>query len=156
MENKSITGKPTSKTAELLANLTFNLLVHCQEKEHHLAKEYGLTPAEFRCLRHFSSSEIKNNKEIVSAMMLSPSRMTRILDGLAEKKYISREIDSKDRRNMLIKLTKQGNIIASKLNSAYCEIHKEILAEIDIEEHEPLIHGMEHLLSALKQWVAKH
>lgn len=37
------------KNAEQLANLTFNLLANCQEKETRLAEIHNLTQAEFRC-----------------------------------------------------------------------------------------------------------
>lgn len=71
--------------AEQLANLTFSLLANCQEKEVRLAEIHGLTQAEFRCLRLFNSEETVNNKKIAERMNLSPSRLTRIIDGLVKK-----------------------------------------------------------------------
>jgi len=125
--------------AEQLANLTFNLLANCQEKEVRLAEVHSLTQAEFRCLRLFGSDESINNKAIAERMNLSPSRLTRIIDGLVQKEYIIREIDPNDRR----------------LNKAYIDIHREILEDIEVEQHQPLITAMTHLLSALEKWIAK-
>jgi len=85
----------TNSTASRLANLTFSLLANCQEKEEHLAELHGLTQSEFRCLRLFGTDESLNNKTIAERMNLSPSRLTRIIDGLVKKKYIRREIDLK-------------------------------------------------------------
>ena len=87
----------TNQTAERLANLTFSLLANCQEKEVRLAEIHHLTQAEFRCLRLFGTDESVNNKQIAERMNLSPSRLTRIIDGLVEKQYINREIDPNDR-----------------------------------------------------------
>jgi DNA-binding MarR family transcriptional regulator len=66
-----------------------------------------------------------------------------------------REIDSDDRRNMRVTLSKQGTEIVERLNNAYIGIHKEILDEIEDVQHKPLITAMTHLLSALEKWIAK-
>ena len=141
--------------ASHLANLTFNLLANCQEKEEHLAHSHDLTQAEFRTLRLFGSHESINNKTIAKRMRLSPSRLTRIIDGLVGKEYIEREIDSDDRRNMKVKLSLKGHLLVEKLNKAYIDIHEEILQDIDPSQHEQLITAMTHLLKALEKWLAK-
>lgn len=143
----------TNHTAERLANLTFSLLANCQEKEVRLAELHGLTQAEFRCLRLFGKDESLNNKQIAERMNLSPSRLTRIIDGLVKKEYINREIDPNDRRNMRVTLSKRGKLLVNQLNMAYVEIHNEILQDIDTSQHVPLITAMEHLLEALEKWL---
>jgi len=144
-----------TSAASRLANLTFNLLANCQEKEIHLASLHNLSQAEFRTLRLFGSDEILNNKTIAERMRLSPSRLTRIIDGLVQKDYMQREIDLDDRRNMRVKLSIRGRFLVDKLNQAYIEIHDEILQDIDPSQHEPLITAMTHLLEALEKWLAK-
>jgi DNA-binding MarR family transcriptional regulator len=148
-----ITNPP--EEAVQLADLTFKLLANCQEKEARLAEQQGLTQAEFRCLRLFGTSESSNNKQIAKRMNLSPSRLTRIIDGLVRKDYLIREIDPNDRRNMKVTLSRQGILIVQQLNNAYINIHKEILTDIDNVQHKPLITAMTHLLSALEKWIAK-
>ena len=145
----------TDHTAERLANLTFNLLANCQEKEVRLAELHGLTQAEFRCLRLFGAEECLNNRQIAERMHLSPSRLTRIIDGLVEKDYINRELDSSDRRNMKVYLSHNGKLLVQRLNKAYVNIHSEILQDIEQGQHNTLISGMEHLLSALEKWLKK-
>ena len=144
-----------NSTASRLANLTFSLLANCQEKEVHLAELHGLTQAEFRCLRLFGTDESLNNKTIAERMNLSPSRLTRIIDGLVKKKYIRREIDSNDRRNMKVNLSTKGKSLVQQLNKAYVDIHEEILMDIDPSQHEQLIVAMTHLLEALEKWLEK-
>lgn len=145
----------TNSTAERLANLTFNLLANCQEKEVRLAEVHNLTQAEFRCLRLFGKDESLNNKQIAERMNLSPSRLTRIIDGLVEKEYINREIDPTDRRNMRVTLSRKGKQLVRQLNKAYVNIHNEILENIDVSQHKPLITAMDHLLTALEKWLRK-
>ncbi len=145
----------TNQTAERLADLTFNLLARCQEKEAWLAEEHGLFQAELKCLRLFGSDETLNNKEIAKRMNLSPSRLTRIIDGLASRGYMTREIDQSDRRNMRVFLSRRGKILTNKLHKAFVEIHYEILRDIDVSQHESLITAMEHLSAAIEKWLQK-
>ncbi len=145
----------TNQTADRLADLTFSLLQRCQEKEAWLAEEHGLFQAEFRCLRLFGSDESLNKKEIAKRMKLSPSRLTRIIDGLVRREYMQREIDQNDRRNMRVTLSKKGKLLVQQLNKAYVDIHNEILEDIDVSQHEALITAMDHLLSALEKWLRK-
>jgi DNA-binding MarR family transcriptional regulator len=130
-------------------------LANCQEKEVHLAELHGLTQAEFRCLRLFGTDESLNNKTIAERMNLSPSRLTRIIDGLVKKRYIRRDIDPNDRRNMKVNLSKKGKSLVQQLNKAYVDIHEEILMDIDPSQHEQLIVAMTHLLEALEKWLEK-
>ena len=150
-----MTTNEKESTGKQLADLTFTLLANCQEKEQRLAEAHGLTQAEFRCLRLFGSSDSLNNKKIAERMKLSPSRLTRIIDGLVNKEYMIREINSADRRNMKVSLSKRGTLLVHQLNKAYVDIHEEILTDIDVSMHEQLITAMTHLLSALEKWIAK-
>ena len=141
--------------ANKLADLTFHLLANCQEKEHRLADQHGLTQAEFRCLRYFGTSECLNNKHIAERMGLSPSRLTRIIDGLVTKRYMEREIEPNDRRNMRVTLSNRGVTLVKQLNLDYVHIHREILTEMEQPQHKTLITAMEHFLTALEKWIAK-
>lgn len=147
--------KAEHETAAKLADLTFKLLANCQEKEARLADKYGLTQSEFRCLRLFNKRDVLNNKQVAERMNLSPSRLTRIIDGLVAKDYIIRQIEPSDRRNMKVELSKRGKVLVQKLNDAYVNIHQEILNDIDRPQHKPLINAMENLLVALQKWIAK-
>ena len=143
------------KNAQLLGNLIFEILPICQRKETELADEHGLLQAEFKCLRLMGSEGTLNNKDLAERMNLSPSRITRIMDGLVKKGYMQREINKGDRRNMKISLSRRGKNLTNKLNDAYIEIHSEILQDIDISQHESLITNMEHLHSAVEKWLQK-
>ncbi|MBT8386011.1 MAG: MarR family transcriptional regulator [Ignavibacteria bacterium] len=145
----------TNNTGKSLADLTFNLLPKCQEKEARLAEEHGLYQAEFKCLRLFGSDENLNNKEIAKRMNLSPSRLTRIIDGLVQKGYMKREIDHTDRRNMRVSLSKRGKTLTHNLAKAFVDIHSEILQDIDAPQHKSLIVAMDNLNRAIENWLQK-
>ena len=145
----------SNKNASQLAELTFNLLEDCHQKEERLAGRYGLTRSEFHCLRLFSIGETVNNKDLAKRCKISPGRLSRIANGLVEKGYVLRTISTDDRRNMHLTLSEKGNHIVGRLNKAYIDIHNEILQNIDAELHDSLISGMTHLLSALRKWMNK-
>jgi DNA-binding MarR family transcriptional regulator len=145
----------TNKTAVRLADLTFSLLARCQEKESWLAEKHGLFDSELKCLRLFGANENMNNTQISERMNLSPSRLTRIIDGLVKKGYMQREIDQNDRRNMCVFLSKRGKTLTNKLNKAFVDLHSEILQDIDVSQHEPLLTAMEHLHLAIEKWLQK-
>lgn len=145
----------TNQTAKSLAELTFSLLPICHQKEARLAEEHGLYQAEFKCLRLFGSNENINNKEISKRMNLSPSRLTRIIDGLVKKGYMQRKIDQTDRRNMRVFLSKRGKTLTGKLNKAFIDLHSDILKNIDTSQHKSLIIAMENLNLAIEKWLQK-
>lgn len=143
------------KKAELIANLAFNLLAKCQEKEALLAEQEGLFPSEFRCIKLLGSDEKLNNEAIAKRMELSPSRLTRVIDGLVKKGYMQREINKEDRRKLIIKFSKRGKNLSNKLNNKLIKIHSDILKEIKSSQHEPLIKAMSNLNSAIERWLQK-
>jgi DNA-binding MarR family transcriptional regulator len=138
-----------------LADLTFHLLTHCREKEIRFAEKHGLTQAEFRCLRYFGSNECMNNKQISERMRLTPGRLTRIIDSLILKKYMTRKIDPSDRRYMRVYISKNGISIVQQLNHDYVDIHRDILSGIETHQQKSLIIAMSRLVSALKIWSCK-
>jgi hypothetical protein len=68
---------------------------------------------------------------------------------------MKREIEQYDRRNMRVFLSRRGKILTNKLNKAFIDIHKDILQDIDVSQHEPLITAMGHLQAAIEKWLEK-
>ena len=116
--------------AKKLADLTSQLLGYYRENEIRFAEKNGLTRAEFRCLRYFSTNECMNNKQISAMMKLTPGRLTRIIDSLVSKKYMTREIDNSDRRYMRVYLSQKGISVVQQLNNDYIAVHRGILSSM--------------------------
>jgi len=148
-----MTSESLKKSATDLADVTFDLLVSCQEKEERFARWYNLSRPEFRCLRCFREEQQLGIKAIIQRLRLSGSRLTRILHDLEQKKYIRRVFDSKDRRSITVMLTPRGKEIVQQIECTYTQIHEEILGDVPSELHEPLIHSMARLMSAINLWL---
>ncbi|MDP2207388.1 MAG: MarR family transcriptional regulator [Bacteroidota bacterium] len=139
--------------AEQIAELTFNLLLNCQEKESRLSEQLNLTVSEFRTLRYFRKDISLNIKELTIRVRLSGSRLTRILDGLEKKNILTRSIDKRDRRSIIVTLSPSGVEIVRTLESKFIEIHKEILKEIPSSQHDSITGGLRQLLQSLESWL---
>ncbi len=139
--------------AEQIAELTFNLLQNCQEKEHRLADQLNLTVSEFRTLRYFRKDTSLNIKELAMRIRLSGSRLTRILDGLEKKNLLTRSIDIHDRRSIIVSLTSSGVAIVSTLEKKFIEIHEEILKGIPLSQQDSIIKRLRQLLQSLENWL---
>jgi DNA-binding MarR family transcriptional regulator len=141
-----------NKTAKYLAGLTLHLVASYQEKYNRLADDRGLTQAEFKCLRLFGSDKRLGNNKIAKRMNLSPSRLTRIIDGLEAKGYMTRGDNRNDWRSVSITLTRKGKLFISRLDKHNVEIHHKILKSIKVSQYKPLILAMENLNSAIEKW----
>lgn len=144
-----------NKTAKILAAITFHLLARYEEHNTRLANERGLTESEFKCFRLFGSDKGLSNQKIAARMNLSESRLTRIVDGLVTKGYMSRQSDQKDSRRLNITLSRKGKAFAQKIDKLNGDIHLKILNDIKISQHKPLINVMDNLYSATEKWLKK-
>lgn len=144
--------QPNLAAAEI-ADLTFKLLSNCQEKEERLAQQFGISVPEFRTLRVFRADRQLHVKELVERVNLSGSRLSRILESLEERGLLIRSIAGDDRRSIMVTLTKTGTAMVRHLEESYVQIHEEILEGIPEELHEPLIQGLNKMLSSLERWL---
>lgn len=140
-------------TAEI-AELTFQLLADCQEKEERLAAQLRIHVSEFRCLRAFRGDTVLPVKTLVERTGLSGSRMTRIIGSLEKRGFLQRVIDPSDRRSISAHLTKRGVALTEQLERRFLETHEEILRTIPKELHEPLALGLKNMLASLQVWLS--
>ncbi len=145
---------PSTTAAAEIAELTFQLLANCQEKEERLAETLKIHVAEFRCIRAFRGDHTLPVKTLVERTALSGSRLTRILTSLEKRGYLQRVIDTADRRSITVHLSKKGIDLAQRLEERYLQIHQEILNGIPKDVHATLISGLHNMLSSLQKWLS--
>jgi DNA-binding MarR family transcriptional regulator len=141
------------KPAAEVADLTFQLLAGCRAKEERFSKQLSLFVPEFRCLRAFRGEQQVNIKTLVERMNVSGSRLTRILDGLSERGFLTRAIAVHDRRGITVTLSPKGIALSKRLEESYVAIHEEILRGIPKDQHATLVASLERLLTSLEQWL---
>jgi DNA-binding MarR family transcriptional regulator len=143
------------RQAEQMADLTFELLEHCQEKRERIAEELQLTVAEFKLFRAFRTDNVLSVNELAERLGLSPSRLTRIIDGLEGKRFVRRAISKRDRRVMDISLTDQGRVVQKQLEDTFVRTHEDIIRLLPSGTTEGVLLAITKLRDAMKEWV-KH
>ena len=112
--------------AELICELTRN----CNIKEEYFASSFNLSPTEVRFLKLFAISPTYSIKELRDILKLTPCRITHILSSLEAKKLISRTLDPKDKRVIIVNLMPKAAPLISNLQQNYRELHNKILQNV--------------------------
>jgi DNA-binding MarR family transcriptional regulator len=76
-----------------------------------LVAEHGLTINDFEVLLHLSwaPKQAMRRVDLASSVLLTPSGITRLLDGLERSGFVAREACATDRRVVYAKLTPEGD-----------------------------------------------
>jgi DNA-binding MarR family transcriptional regulator len=89
-------------------------------------------------------------KDIAHRMNLTSSRLTRIIDGLVKKRFVTRHIDPDDRRIINVRLTKQGESVAKKVTSDCIHVYEQVLGIMSAKEHERIIQAVNELADVMQ------
>ena len=110
-------SKFKSEYQKLVLNLmyTYNWL---EEPIRIVVAEYKITIPQYNILRILKGSSPKplSPADIKSVMLHKKSDLTRMLDRLVAKKLIDRKICPSNRRKMDISITKEGELLISKIH----------------------------------------
>lgn len=91
-------------------------------------------------------------KELAERMYLSISTITRVIEPLLKKKYITRKNDINDRRIKLIGLTKKGEIVVAESWKNVLKSEQIILQNFPEEHRELFIEFLQKLNQAFGNW----
>ncbi len=86
----------------------------------------GVSPAEGHLLSYLRSYAPCPITEIVRVFGIRPSTMTSILERLDERGLLTREPDPEDRRSVRISLTREGRVVADRINRLVRDLESRI------------------------------
>lgn len=138
--------------AEKLASSTFLLARVCEVKEQYFTKLFNLTNAEFRCMRFLKDNCYLSVKELANVMSLTPGRITHIVTGLEKKNYVTREIDTNDRRNIKVRLTEQAIPFMINVTQKHIDLHEKVIMNIPEDTRDTVLNAIDELLRSLVVW----
>ena len=133
------------RTWRAFVELTVALMA---EMDGALLDAHGLTEGEYGVLVHLSEADEHRLRmcDLASALRLSPSGLTRRIDGLAKRGYVSREPSTCDRRAMLAVLTDDG---MKKLEAAapthVASVRRSLIDHLDGESLERMAERIEKI-----------
>lgn len=87
----------------------------------------GITQGEGHILSHLAASGDATIAEMHHALAHRRSTLTSILDRLADRGWIARETDPKDRRSFIVRLSKDGKRAAAKIYRELTRIEAQAL-----------------------------
>ena len=96
--------------------------------------EHGLTLGDYQVLVFLSEAEARSMRmcDLAAQLQLSPSGLTRRLDGLVRAGLVERRPSETDRRVMLAVLTRKGSAVLSKAAPTHVDsVRARILDQID-------------------------
>lgn len=102
-------------------------------------KQYDLNITEFAVLELLYSKGEQKIQDIAKKILITSGSTTYVIDKLCDKKYITRNVDEKDKRIYYAKLTRQGLYKMKKIMPKHLEKIKNIFSSITYEEQEFLL-----------------
>ncbi len=102
-------------------------------------KEYELTHLQFGILMNLYKNNLSTQKELLKYTYGDEASITRLIDRLELKGYLTRVACTKDKRKKKIVLTDEGVSLTKKLIPYAKEINKEIIKDLDKNEADELL-----------------
>ena len=106
----------------------------------------GLTPAQERALRMIArDDEPPRMTELADRLGIVPRSLTTVIDALEEAGLVRREIDPRNRRAILLRLTDRGTGVRDELREARRRAAEDLFASLSDEDRETLASLLAHL-----------
>jgi len=140
----------TRYQSKRLQDLIGDITQCCQEKTLYQAHKFNLTQAEMKCLLLFKEERYLTVKGLAQKLEVAKSRVTRIIDGLVNKRLAQRIIDPEDARVILISLTPEGQKQVEALDVFLKDLHHQLLLELKENDRKNILASLETLRSSME------
>jgi DNA-binding MarR family transcriptional regulator len=130
--------------------LILKLFQCCQERMQYQSERFGLPDAELRCLMLFGEERYLTAKGIAFKMNVVKSRVTKIVEGLLNKKLVQRIKDPEDSRFSLLSLTPEGHNKLNQINLFLEDIHHQILLQIAPDQRQAVLTNLDILKASME------
>lgn len=136
--------------AQRLQDLISEIVDCCQEKTLFQARKFNLTQAELKCLLLFKEERYLTVKGLAQKLDVAKSRITKIIDGLVQKKLVQRVNDPGDARVTLIGLTLEGQRQMAAAAKYLEDLHHQLLQELKETDRKNVLTSLETLRSSME------
>lgn len=104
---------------------------------------------EYVQLLHILAHSPCSLRELAARHHVTPSTMSRTVDVLVQRGWITRQADARDRRQVVISLTEPGRATLAAMGESVRESLTELLGQLEVEECGRLYDGLQALSSLL-------
>jgi len=122
----------------------------CEDRKVHETGKFTLPYAELKCLMLFRGERYLTVKGIAQKLGVAKSRVTKLINGLFEKRLVNRIDDPEDARIRLISLSGKGKAVAEEIEDFEQAIFRGMLIQIETQERKTVLDSLETLRSAME------
>lgn len=112
-------------------------------------KEEQVTLSQFMALRSLDLYGPLSSRKLGDLLHVSSGAVTQVIDSLADKKYVVRSADDKDRRVVALQLTDAGQALIVKLQSIRQEVFAMVFKSLNDDDLDALYLSTEKILEQL-------
>ena len=102
----------------------------------------GISMAQCHALMELGNAKEITISDLADQLRLDKSTLSRTVDSLVQKGFVSREISQHDRRFMSVQLTKSGMDLYKSINHRYNEIFQETLKDVSQKQQDQLLESL--------------
>ena len=117
-----------------ILDLLYELKKKCIINDDVFMSRANLSQAEYHFFIAISSCDEINSNIIANKMELSLSRISRLIDKLVKRKFLSRKIDRSDRRAIKLALTKEGKVLKKQIEEYRKDCEFKIIKNVSTKE----------------------
>ena len=136
--------------AHRLQELIAEIVKCCEDRKVYESGKFELPYAELKCLLLFDGQRYLTVKDIAQKLEVAKSRVTKLVNGLKEKRLVAEIDDPMDARVKLISLTPEGYIRFSEIAEFQRELYRTLLLQVDTDERQHVLSNLELLRSAME------
>ena len=136
---------------ENLVDLIIELKKSCMEDEKQIRTLCNVSLAEYKAILEIKTTERITCNILSQKMGLSPSRGSRIIDGLVRKGYLLKTTNPEDRRSFVLSLSSKGAKIRKQIEQERNNCEKRIREKLSTEELELIKEGLELVIKIFRQ-----
>ena len=139
----------TNDTPARLRYLIKEISRRCGKQDDELCNGIGLNVSESNVISSFGKKSEITSSELADNLDISNSRITRIIDGLIEKKLVKRNYSSEDRRIINLTLSEKGIEKSRLLENKFCKCYEGITRKVNNKDLINIIESLEKLLKIM-------
>jgi len=121
---------------------TWYLLAQGGSQARHLWTEviaqFHVSPSQSKVLRALSESGPVGQRQLAQLIDVDPRNAVPLVDSLAERGLLAREVDPDDRRRRVLTLTARGQQVATELASVAASVEQDFLSPLSTAEQQAL------------------
>jgi DNA-binding MarR family transcriptional regulator len=142
-----------SEFASRVQRLIYQLVRSCELCDRVCLTQHGVTASQGYTLLALPQERSVSMNELSETMGLASSTMTRMVDQLFSKGFVSRGPDHEDRRVVRVELTAQGQQVRRTLEKAQQDLLQAALDDIPEDERSTILHALERVTTSLTKAV---